>query len=316
MRPAFALGLLFLVGAPVRADENEPLLWPLPGLRRPTPIELEPGEEGPQLRSCNAAPLPPLRERLPFGPGEVLSFDVALLGVRTAKVNVRVGERTEMDGVTTYPLQAQAKSDGFLELLGKFDARMVSFFDPRTLLPVRMVNRTTSHQAFSDAPFLAREDGAFAPVAVGPAGPIGGEVNARLQRSGPDLAVDRKGRLKSNADVVDVLSVLYSLRSRELPSGQPFCFELYHRLRLWRVEGSIGDVELVRAPVGQRRARRLVATLSPGARSKEPPRTVTMWIGDDEARLPVLVSAPMTDGVGQLELRLLSAQPGRRLVSK
>lgn len=296
--------------------EEVPLLLPLPGLDRPTPVELEPGEEGPRLRGCATKPLPALRERLPFGPGELLSYDVAFLGIRTGKVNLRVGERTSMDGVTTYPLHGQARSDGFLEVLGNFDARMVSFFDPATLLPVRMVNRTVSRQPFKDQPTVSREDGAFAPATIGPDGPVGGDVNARLTRSGPDGAINRRARLKSSADVVDLLSIVYYLRSRELPPGAAFCFELYHRRRLWRVDGRVGDVELVRPPLGARRARRLETMVRRlGGIHPPPPRPVTVWMSDDADRLPVLVSSP-TDQGPHIEVRLLAVEPGRRLVGK
>lgn len=298
-----------------RAEEM-PLLLPLPGLDRPTPVELEPGEEAPRLRGCPTSPLPPLRERLPFGPGELLSYDVALFGIRTGKVHLRVGERTSMDGVVTYPLHAQAKSDGFLEIFGDFDARMVSFFDPSRLLPVRMVNRTVSRQPFKKQPFISREDGAFAAATIGPGGPVGGHVNARLKRTGPEVDIDKSARLKSNADVVDMLSVVYYLRSRELPAGARFCFELYHRRRLWRVDGAVADVELVRPPIGARRARRLEASVRRvGGADPPPPRPVTVWMSDDADRLPVLIATPSPRG-GQIEVRLLAVEPGRRLVEK
>lgn len=310
---------LVALAAPSRAapaaTEEVPLLMPLPGLDRPTPLELEPGEAPPELRGCRVKPLAAVHDRLPFGPGELLSYDVAFLGIRTGKVNLKVGEKTVVDGIGTYPLQAQAKTDGFLEVLGNFDARMVSFFDPRTLMPVRMANRVVSTQRFEDTPTISREDGAFAPAVIGPDGPNGGGVHARLKRTGPDGKLDKKARLKSSADVVDLLSVVYYLRSRALPPGAPFCFELYHRRRLWRVEGTVGGVELVRAPIGARRAQRLDARISATTgKQKAEPRQVTAWLSDDADRFPVLVSTP--DKVGSLELRLLSAERGRRLVEK
>jgi hypothetical protein len=295
-----------------RGDDELSLL-PLATLHRPIPVDVEPGHE-PQLRGCATKAPPPLRDRLPFGPGEVLSYDVAVLGLRTGKVNLRVGERAVMDGVATYPLHAQAKSDGFLEILGNFDARMVSFFDPRALLPVRMVNRTIVKKPFVDARFMSREDGAFAAAMMSAGRPVGGTVHARLRRAGPEGDVDKSAQLKSSADVVDLLSVMYYLRARELSPHAPLCFELYHRRRLWRADGSVVGPEMVSVPSGARRARRVEMMVTGVGAKPPPPRKVTAWISDDADRIPVLITTP--DHLGDIEVRLLTHERGRRLLEK
>lgn len=309
------VSIVSIVSSSASAETDESSLVPLGSLHRPIPVEVEPGEDAPRLRGCPGKPPPPLRDHLPFGPGEVLSYDVALLGVRTGKVNLRVGDRAWVDGIATYPLHAQAKSDGFLEVLGNFDARMVSFFDPRALLPVRMVNRVVVQQPFKSAPYISREDGAFAPAHVTAGNAVGGIVNARLRRTGPDTSIDKNARLRSSADVVDMLSVIYYLRSRELRASTAVCFELYHRRRLWHVEGTVKPAELKSAPIGSRNAVRLEAVVTRvGGRDPPPPRPVTAWITDDADRLPLLVSTP--DKMGHIEVRLLSHTRGRRLVEK
>lgn len=313
LSPLF-IGARVAAQAPRTAPEDASLV-PLGSLHRPIPVEVEPGEDAPRLRGCPNKPPPALKDRLPFGPGEQLSFDVALLGVRTGKVNLRMGERAIMDGVATYPLHAQAKSDGFLQVFGDFDARMVSFFDPRALLPVRMVNRTVVQQPFKERPYISREDGAFAAAHVSDGNAIGGIVNARLRRTGPDANIDKTSRLRSSADVVDLLSVIYYLRSRELTAATPVCFELYHRRRLWHVEGTVKPSETRSAPIGSRKSIRLEAVVTRvGGKDPPPPRPVTVWISDDADRLPVLVSTP--DKMGNIEIRLLSHTRGRRLVEK
>lgn len=288
---------------------------PLASLLRPIPLEVEAGDE-PRLRGCANKGALALHDRLPFGPGETLSYDVALLGIRTGKVNLRIGDRAVIDGVTTYPLHAQAKSDGgLLEILGNFDARMVSFMDARALLPVRMVNRVVVRQPFQAVPHISREDGAFAAAMLTAGAASGGTVSARLRRTGPDGDFDKAARLKTSADVVDLLSMVYYLRSRELVAHQPVCFELYHRRRLWHVEGEVQPAEVVRGPFGTRRALRLDSMITRvGGADLPPPRKVTVWISDDADRVPVLVSTP--DKLGDIEVRLLAYQPGRRLLEK
>ncbi len=290
------------VAGTARADDGPPLL-PLASVQRPPPLDDD--DPPPHYRGCADKPLPVLRDRLPFGPGELLSYDVAVLGIRTGKVNIKMGERAVIDGVATFPLQAQAKTDGFLEVLGNFDARMVSFFDPSTLTPVRMVNRTVTRKPFVAVPVVSREDGAFAK----------GVLNARLRRTSDKGDYDRKSHITTAADVVDLLSVVYYLRARVLPEGAPFCFELYHRRRLWHVEGKVGGIEVVRPPLGARRARRLDAVVTRvGGKHRPPPRPVTAWITDDADRVPVLVSTP--DKLGHIEVRMLHYERGHRLVAR
>ncbi|HEY4219778.1 MAG TPA: DUF3108 domain-containing protein, partial [Myxococcota bacterium] len=191
---ALALALALVDPGSSGPADDLPLL-PLGSVHPPAPVEDEAALPG----RCEGKPLQKLVDRLPFGPGEQLQLDIALLGIRTGKVNVRVGERTVMDGASTFPLQAEAKSDEFLDVLGNFDARMVSFFDPAAMVPVRMVNHVVAHQPFVAVPVDSKEDGAFAK----------GGLNARLRRSSVDGSSDKQAHYASNADLVDILSVVF-----------------------------------------------------------------------------------------------------------
>lgn len=295
------------LAAPGHADEalsRSPPLTPLLELQRPTPRTSEAGQE-PHLRGCAQPPLEP-RAVLPFGPGELLSYEVAVLGVPTAKVHLKVGDPIVVDGLDTLPLQAQARGETFLGLFGEIDARMVSFFEPRGRLPIRMVNRTSARRAFQAESATSREDSAFAPASLGPTGPRGGEVNARLHREGPGGPSLLGAQLKSGADIVDLLSLFYYLRARDLREGDALCMDLYHRRRLWRVEGKVTGAEVVRVPAGARRARRLDVRILRG--ESVAPRPLSIWLSEDEHHVPVRVASP--EQLGEVELRLVSHKAG------
>jgi len=278
-------------------------LLPIPGLRRPKAKPRRTDKKARVVRgACVAEPLAPLSDRLPFGPGEMLTYDVAALGIRTGRVHMRMGERTEMDGSVVYPLQASAKTSGFVSLLGEFDGRMVSFLDPRKLRPVRMANRFIV-DTIMQAPLLAREDAAFS---------VDAQVAARLTYEQDGKARSKPAKLRSSTDLLDVLSVVYYMRSRELTPGSRYCFEIYHRRRLWRVEGGVGVDKLVTSPFATRHARELWGDLSLVGTSGSEPRRVTTWISLDSDRLPLLVQTP--DRIGTLDVKLSSWIPGRRLV--
>ena len=298
------LGLAALSSPPLFAtdelDPTEPSLLPVPDLLRPAPAPVR--NEAKISGGCAAAPLPSMPDPLPFGPGELLTYDVTFLGLRTGSVAVRVADHAEtVDATSVYPIYAHAKTSGFLSVLGTLDGRMVSYLDAGTVTPVRMANRFLI-STFGQKDVVAREDAAFA----GPA------VNAQLSYRWSDgRHHKRPARLKSTSDLVDVLSVLYYMRSRAFERESAFCFEIYHRRRLWRVEGTVGPVEVVSAPWGTRSARRSQGVLRKLGGGTEP-RQVTAWVSNDADRLPLLVETP--DGIGTLAVRLTHFSRGRRMV--
>lgn len=278
-------------------------LLPVPGLLRPKPRPDVSGKKRVVRRgACESKPLPALKERLPFGPGEISTYDVLALGIRTGRVHMRVGERSIIDGASVYPIQASAKTSGFLSILGELDGRMVSFLDPRSLVPVRMANRFLI-DTITQPPLLAREDAAFSTDA---------QVAARLTYEQSGKARTRPAKLRSTSDLLDVLSVVYYMRSRELTIGSRYCFEIYHRRRLWRVQGGVGHDKLIRAPYATRPAREVWGDLSLVGRDDQEPRRVTAWVSVDDDRLPLLVETP--DRIGTLTVQMSGWAPGRRLV--
>jgi hypothetical protein len=302
---AAALCALAFVAAEVRSAEPQDALLPIPGLLRPKPRKISP-EQLSRLKTrggCESAPLPTVSDQLPFGPGEMLSYNVHALGLQTGRVWLRVGERQEMDSEPVYPLQAQAKTSGLVSVLGSLDGRMLSYVSPDDAQPVRMVNRFITESLLSPKR-LAREDAAFSPDA---------QVAGRLHyRVGDDVST-RPVKLKATGDdLVDVLSVIYYMRSRAMNAGDRYCFEIYHRRRLWRVEGQVGGTKMIRSPFATRRARQIAGVIElVGARPGQEPRGVVAWVSDDDDRLPLLVETP--DRFGKLDVRLATWIPGRKL---
>jgi hypothetical protein len=300
------VALAALVGTPAFGAEDDfgsDALLPVPGLLRPKPRPTVSADKRVTRRgACEGQPLPALSERLPFGPGEITTYEVLALGIRTGRVHMRVGERAQMDGSSVYPLQASAKTSGFVSILGELDGRMVSFLDPRSLVPVRMANRFVIDTVMQP-PLLAREDAAFSTDA---------QVAARLTYEQSGKARTKPAKLRSTSDLLDVLSVVYYMRSRELTIGSRYCFEIYHRRRLWRVEGGVGTDKLIRSPFTTRPAREVWGDLSLVGKNDKEPRRVTAWVSVDDDRLPLLVETP--DRFGKLQVALSGWAPGRRLV--
>lgn len=287
-------------------DDLEPLsLVPVP-LARPTPKTLAHEPRALAGRCTSAVPM--LVDRLPFGPGEQLDFDLAVVGVRAGRAVLRVEDKSRVDGADVYPVVARVRTDEFLAAFGAIDASMVSFLEPKTMKPIRMANRAVTRELFDSSPSTTREDAVFGPATLAPSGPHGGKVTTKFDHFGHGKSIARKGGVTSAADVVDALSMVYWLRSRALAEGQHFCFEMFHRRRLWRLEVKIGGVQETASPFATRPARRMDLTLLVNRKGQEP-RALTVWVSDDDDHLPLLVKAP-----DRLDIRLTHFKHGRTLV--
>ncbi|MDP2345276.1 MAG: DUF3108 domain-containing protein [Deltaproteobacteria bacterium] len=287
-------------------DDLTPMrLTPLP-IKPPIP-RVVPAEPPAAAGACHDGGLPMLVERPTFGPGEALGFEMRVLGIRAGGLSLRIGEQTRVDDVAVFPVVARARTDRFLQALGDVDASMVSFIDPRSMRPVRMANHAVTRGPFEGGPSTVREDAAFAAGLLTPAGPSGGRVAAKFDLFANGKAVNKSGQSTSRADVVDILSIVYWLRSRQLEPGKRFCFEMFHRRRLWRLEGKVGVVKDTVSPFATRKARRL--DLSVLRAEGKDPRPLTVWVSDDADRLPLLVSTS-----DNIDVRLTTFARGRAVV--
>jgi hypothetical protein len=285
--------------AMMAAEPPEPPLLPIPSVLRPRRKAEEPGPRT-AVGACKDGALPVKAGSLPFGPGEKLSFDVTLLGIRTGKIHLEVDPRERRDGTWAYPLRATAKTESLFSVLGSLDGKMISWLDVGDLKPARMVNHFVVER-FAKPKVIAREDAAFAGD---------GQVAARLAYTREGTTKVAPAKLQSRAELLDVLSVVYAMRARAYVPGERYCFEVYHRRRLWRVEGEVGAVELARSPYTTRRAWKVAGKLRQvGSPAKA--RPVTTWVSADDDRLPLRVKTP--DVIGDLEVQLTRFRPGRRL---
>jgi hypothetical protein len=290
----------------VRAGTTTAPLVPLPLDRPESRIVDE--DPLPPPGACGGGSLPLRNGPSSSGPGESMDWELTVYGVRAGSVGLVVGERERVDGIDVLPVSARAHTESVARVLGEVDATMVTLIDERSSVPVRMANELVTRALFVGEPTITREDAAFAPAAIGPAGPAGGRVNAVLSQRGGGRRLRREARVSSRTDVVDVLAILPWLRARDLREGRRFCLDLFHRRRLFRIEASIGPIETVAAPQGPRRGRRIDARVlrSAGREARE----LAVWLSDDEHRVPL--RARTTEGVGDVELRLLRFVPGRR----
>ena len=97
---------------------------------------------------------------------------------------------------------------------------------------------------------------------------------------------------------------MYYLRSRKMVEQKPFCFEVYHRRRLWRVEGQVVGTETLKrgplqgeAKVIEARFRRLG-----GGKAGGKPHSIKVWLSKNTQQLPLKLTSTL--GLGEIEVDL------------
>jgi len=249
-------------------------------------------KQTPPLERCQKL-LPQVPDRLPFGPGEELGYIVNLSGVYVGRISLEIGDRGSLGDAVIYPAHAHATTNSFFRKMSKVESRMTSYITPDGVVPLAMFSRSESDRA------VRLEEASF-------------DVAARAAEA--TLKVNSRhwtGKIGGGLPLQDVVSVVYFARSREVELGREYCTELYYGKRRWLVSGKVEAVQSVSTPAGPYRALKI----SGEAVREGPPaysRRFTVWITDDEDRLPVRLTSP--GRLGDIEVTVDHFKRGRRLV--
>lgn len=266
------------VGRPTKAPKHPS--------QRPRRPQLQP------LQRC-ATPLPQLVGRLPFGPGERLGYIVKMGDVYVGRASLHFDQATPYGESWVYSVHGQAKTNSFFNKLSQVESRMTSLIDPNDVHPQAMYSRSISQRG------ERVEEARFDPQTH--------RVEASLSFAGRSWF----GKAQSGQMMHDVLSVLYFARSRQMHSGQDFCSELYYGKRLWVIRGTLKKPQRLTTAAGPFSAWILTGIAE---REGQPhyKRAFTMWLSDDDDRLPLRLESPSK--YGDIVVEIDSFKRGRRLV--
>lgn len=263
-------------GSPATAPAAKILapLHPLPATARPAK-KPGPVAGGPHVSNIVPAPkgacarLPkPRSGPHPFPVGEVLGYDIDVMGVRAGKMSFEVLPRQGRGAKAELPVRVRAQSNTFFNKVRKVDAEATSTLKARDLRPVRFhedLHEDDKHRI--------------------------GDVEFQPHKNVVQIAwrSDKRAgsaRNEMGADALDYVGAIYLFRAIPMKIGQEFCFDVYAMRRMWRLEGKVEAREHVSTPAGEFDAFHIsgVATRIGNARLK---REVHVWISDDERRLPL-----------------------------
>lgn len=243
--------------------------------------------------------------KLPDGPpyvtpGERISYKLSLGGMNLASYDVGAGEVQELDGHKAVVVQSHAKSQGLVSMVANLDTTFTSWIDAETGRPLRwtVVERNVEGQIIEGA-------------------------DARLtERKGDQLPVDVVVLGKPPAvemqkvtmpDVWDYNALVIAFRAWEAKKGSRTDIEVLRSMYLWHVTVIVRGEENVVTELGDFPAVRIDGlsyrlkrdgTRDTGA----PERNFSLWISNDDGRVPLQSSAE-TD-YGDIKMTLVDYQPG------
>lgn len=251
----------------------------------------------PLVAAATAVPFPALRPF--FIPGETITWDVTVAGITGARARLAVGEPavSERGPGRVVVLRAEAESAGIAVLVKEAKSSMASWVDVDSGVP----SRSESDSSGLTSGLFVESDR----VNDGHGGPTAALTIHRRKR-GAEESRSRVQRLPVAA-THDPLSATLALRAWTARPGSRALLYALGGARLWRTELTMEGSELLRTAVGKRRTIRIsgVSTrLRPTFEvdGKHAPRTFTLWVTDDDQRIPVQIRArtEMGDMVAKL----------------
>ena len=224
---------------------------------------------------------PPAAGPVPFAPGEVLHYDLDVLGVRAGTLDLDVAR----DPAGGYAFRALARSNTFFENIRKVRGRATSYASARTLEPRRYREDATEDgvKKWAEVHFDPKDHQVDIAYAIG--------------------SHRRRVRYPLRYGPFDVLSVVYYVRTLPMKVGEHLCVDLYGNRKVWRLRGHVDGEEWIDTPAGKFKTWRLVGE---AWRLDMPKyhRPIHLWISQDARRLPVAV-------VGEIDLGPVRAQLSR-----
>ena len=235
-----------------------------------------------------------------------MQYRLSLQGVELASYEIGVGEITELSGKSVIPIQGHARTIGLAVFIARIDDHFTSWVDVGNGRPLRFQadeyasgSRTDIEHALVD--FAAR-DGDSVPVLFhfndAPAAPEAQKV--------------------SLPDVWDYNAFLFALRTWEAAQGTALTAEVFRSRYLWHAETTIHGKQRLVTELGELPALRIDGRTykldRKGQRERNSAeRKFTMWISDDDGRVPLAIQA--TTDYGDLKMQIVDYQPGagRRL---
>lgn len=261
------------------------------------------------LVGCGKAPGPApkgpatVQDSFPVGPplvtpGEKLSYRLALEGLELAVYDFAIGDVVDVDGKKAIVAQSHAKTVGIAGAVKNVDDLFTSWIDVTTGRPIQWLSdETEGKDKEHTLAHLDQRSGNSIPV----------EFHVNEDPPKPET------QTVSMKDVWDYNAMMIALRTWEVPENTSVEAEVFRSRFVWRLKMTAGPKGKIATELGEFPARRLDGHVykldrdgkkTPG----DDPRDFTVWVSDDDGRVPLLIVAK-TD-YGNVKLTITAYEPG------
>lgn len=214
-----------------------------------------------------------------FVAGESMTWEVTFLGVTGGRARLAVGAPGMIDGHRVIEVVAQAESAGVLAAIKRMRDSVESRIDLASGLPTL----TESEVELKDKT-----------LAVSATRRVGEAIVDLVVRRGVGRVV-RSTRTLPAIATHDPVSAILRLRGFRAPEGTRAVFHTLGGLRVWQTELLVAGVEDIDGPLGKRAALKMTGIsrrmTGPHLDAKHKPRSFTVWLSDDDARVPLRIEA-------------------------
>jgi len=238
--------------------------------------------ERPALEPATATPA----STTAFEPGESLTFSLHYLGMNVGQFKAEVGTR-EVDDRVLWPIETRGATEGFIRAVHKLDDRFTSLFDPALGRSIASEHDQTTGDYWQHEE--SRINGTRAWV--------------HTRKQGEDYAYFKD----VPAGAQDIVSAVYSVRSRTLVPGDTFAIPVFTTRKTWTLHGRVLRRERLETALGTLPVV-AIALRTEFAGKLQADSELTLWMTDDARHLPARLDASFV--FGSVSARLVDHRDG------
>lgn len=216
---------------------------------------------------------------LPFEPGEHLTLSVTYMRMGIGSIDVDVGEDVQNH---LWPIEMTARTTGFFNHVHSVNDRFVAGFDPVTLRS--QGNVFEQHESHREAVESTRIDG----------------TTAFIHRSTRDGEHDRTMTVPAGS--IDVLSAIYFLRTQRIEGMPEVRVPIFTGAKTWELVARADGYQTVKTEAGQFETIVVRCRTWFGGKFSSQ-KELTVYLSNDERRLPVKIEADFALGTMRAELK-------------
>lgn len=246
-------------------------------------IPLEPPKMEIKLRSPEEREFKRVVSNRAFGVGERLEFSVGYGVIKAGTAVMEIPEITKLDGRKCYHIVSTARSNKFFSVFFKVDDRVESFMDIYGLYSLRYDKHLREGKFRADVSMVFDQAN-----------------NLAIYNAGKDT-------FEVAEYVQDVLSAFYFVRTQELIVGRSIFVDNHTDRKNYPLEVKVMRKEKVKVEAGEFDCLVVKPILqTPGIFEQK--GSLTVWLTDDEVKMPVLMKSKVM--IGSISTELINYRLG------